>query len=299
MISGYTPMTIDKIIVNNLDFLEKTKQDYFNKEQECFKALYGTHKGPLRLKDSRWIMPITENGHESIQQCSVNHICSEYSQSKLIWHFYAQGERSYEHNFRDVIESAIYYADSFEIGEEDKEEYGVLFNMNYIWEKYLESLMNNENKKVISQKEEEILLKDQKARKIMKMDFYFEDKNLVLDAKYKNCWSEIMYNEIMQNNTKLWTEGRDDIFQILSYMYRMDCHQGGVVAPVPDKKEDDQNSKWNNLTLDKLKYKVFPTKEDTFYLMPLFIPKGEMSYSDFSETMQKYEGIFKDLLDKI
>jgi hypothetical protein len=33
--------------------------------------------------------------------------------------------------------------------------------------------------------------------------------------------------------------------------------------------------------------------------MPLFIPKGEMSYSDFSETMQKYEGIFKDLLDKI
>jgi 5-methylcytosine-specific restriction endonuclease McrBC regulatory subunit McrC len=182
---------------------------------------------------------------------------------------------------------------------EQKQIYGVLFNMNYIWEKYLESLMNNENKKVISQKEEEILLKDQKARKIMKMDFYFEDKNLVLDAKYKNCWSEIMYNEIMQNNTKLWTEGRDDIFQILSYMYRMDCHQGGVVAPVPDKKEDDQNSKWNNLTLDKLKYKVFPTKEDTFYLMPLFIPKGEMSYSDFSETMQKYEGIFKDLLDKI
>lgn len=116
---------------------------------------------------------------------------------------------------------------------ENEQIYGVLINIANLWERYLDRIFKeNGLADCTYQHSCEILTEPKNQYKIertLKPDFYFTGKGqtppVVIDAKYKRSWSEIF------STCRADTEIREDIFQILSYMYVFGCKKGGVICP--------------------------------------------------------------------
>lgn len=167
-----------------------------------------------------------------------------------------------------------------------KQIYGVLINMNNLWEKYLETLMKREKSFNFTYHEPQksILFKEsdskgEHGKRTLIPDFI--SSQIVLDAKYKSSWSNIAKNAYDES----WP--REDVFQILSYMYVFRCNSGGIICPCQSK--------------EKLQMKyVYPPKEreknPKFFVIPLNIPieddKDIYKYNKFKAEMNENEKSF-------
>lgn len=105
-------------------------------------------------------------------------------------------------------------------GLDDDEIYGILFDGAWLWEEYLNTFLSTIGLKHPQNKIGKggrRIFKDNIGYETVMPDFY--NNNMVLDAKYKGYsnWSCI---------------GREDRFQILSYMYLYCVKQGGFIVPV-------------------------------------------------------------------
>ena len=105
------------------------------------------------------------------------------------------------------------------IGKEKDKVYGLLFDGAWLWEEYLNTILaplkfvHPENK---TGKNPIFLFKGPKYPRFP--DFYHSDKEIVLDAKYKH----------LEHSGEL---DRDDINQIISYMYVLQSKKGGFIFP--------------------------------------------------------------------
>lgn len=88
---------------------------------------YGERIGPYYSeKYDTWMLPAKMvNGSLFMDEGDIHYIFSEYCWTGLSFHFYIDGERDHEHRFQDVLAAAYENYDSFEIREEDKEEYSL------------------------------------------------------------------------------------------------------------------------------------------------------------------------------
>jgi 5-methylcytosine-specific restriction endonuclease McrBC regulatory subunit McrC len=113
-------------------------------------------------------------------------------------------------------------------GESDEEIYGILFDGAWLWEEYVNTILCNqgfyhpENK--IS-KGAIYLFRDDRDGKIVNScrrypDFYKD--GFVLDAKYKRLGS---YDKVSLVD-------RNDIHQVMAYMFALKANRGGFVAPL-------------------------------------------------------------------
>ena len=84
MINNYMPVTIEQLIENN--------------------EVYKKEENPLEAEDIRQMF-------------------SESHQIELSYHFYVNGKREVVHTFEEVMKAAYEYLGTFEIREEDREEY--------------------------------------------------------------------------------------------------------------------------------------------------------------------------------
>lgn len=151
-------------------------------------------------------------------------------------------------------------------GTDDDRIYGILFDGAWLWEEYLNTLLcekgfiHPENKLGTGA----IYLFEHGGQRFP--DFW--KQNIVLDAKYK---------KLAINGNRLDIE-RDDVHQIMAYMYRLKASKGGIVCPY-----DGEKNKIISQNMHKDSYL------GSLSLYALAIPKNCSSYEDFTELFVENE----------
>lgn len=151
-------------------------------------------------------------------------------------------------------------------GTDDDRIYGILFDGAWLWEEYLNTLLcekgfiHPENKLGTGS----IYLFEHGGQRFP--DFWKQD--IVLDAKYK---------KLAINGTRLDVE-RDDVHQIMAYMYRLKASKGGIVCPY-----DGEKNKIISQNMHKDSYL------GSLSLYALAIPKNCSSYEDFTKLIVENE----------
>lgn len=150
-------------------------------------------------------------------------------------------------------------------GQEKEKIHGVLFDVAWLWEEYLNTLLkpmrflHPQNRK---RKGALYLFEDNRYQPRFP-DFYLND--IVLDAKYKGGVQ------------------REDYHQMITYQYILNGRMGGFISP-------SENTESHRLgRLNGYRAELF-----TFHLG---IPKGCVSYSDFRQKMKEQEYNFAQTLD--
>ena len=158
-------------------------------------------------------------------------------------------------------------------GESDDEVCGILFDGAWLWEEYVNTILQNhgfvhpENKR----RKGGIYLFEDKSG-VRYPDFY--KKDIVLDAKYKRLDS---YDNVAK-------VGRDDIHQVIAYVNALNAKTGGFVSPLENKQA------------------IIPTKHikgtnSTLSIFGIEICKSADSYANFCEEMRIKEKEFVESLN--
>ena len=151
-------------------------------------------------------------------------------------------------------------------GTDDDRIYGILFDGAWLWEEYLNTLLcekgfiHPENKLGTGA----IYLFEHGGQRFP--DFWKQD--IVLDAKYK---------KLAINGNRLDIE-RDDVHQIMAYMYRLKAPKGGIICPFMG---DDNKVISQNMHKDSYL--------GSMYLYALAIPRDCISYEEFVKRIAEKE----------
>lgn len=259
-------------------------------------------------------MKSLEKRRKTVGECmskfrNIMQPASRQEAQKLIQRERRKITHSVYHDWEEVRKTAIILLRHMGISvENDKDKaqnkiHGVLINMNWIWEKYLESILKDKLK-------EEYCLKAQHEKKIfflngegqgkrtLKPDLcIFKKENvntntpvLILDAKYKNAWSKAAVGEEFEESV------REDCFQILSYMYGFGCNKSGIFCPVVEAEEEAPKLLDYTITDEP-----GSRKYEKFYLLPLQIPKSENNNfknfkNEIKDSEDKFAAQVKDIL---
>lgn len=151
-------------------------------------------------------------------------------------------------------------------GTDDDRIYGILFDGAWLWEEYLNTLLcekgfiHPENKLGTGA----IYLFEHGGQRFP--DFW--KQNIVLDAKYKRL-------AVNGNSLDI---SRDDVHQIMAYMYRLKANKGGIICPYKGEK-----NKIISQNMHKDSYL------GSLSLYALAIPKNCSSYEDFAKLIVENE----------
>lgn len=160
-------------------------------------------------------------------------------------------------------------------GETDEEICGILFDGAWLWEEYLNTILQKEGFKHPENKKHKggiYLFEDHSG--IRYPDFYKDD--IVLDAKYKKLES---YEKV--SNVK-----RDDIHQLITYITILKASKGVFIAPLSERQQNIPKSLLNDSSA-------------ALYILGIEICKMSTSYADFCETMKAKEAFFVDTLRQL
>ena len=153
-------------------------------------------------------------------------------------------------------------------GEVDDEICGILFDGAWLWEEYVNTILQKEgfihpeNRK---RKGGIFLFEDRTG--IRYPDFYKDE--MVLDAKYKRLGS---YRKVSQ-------VGRDELHQLITYVTNLNLPKGGFIAPLTERQQVVPRS--------KLKY-----PSATLFILGIEISRTATSYADFCQQMKEKEKEF-------
>lgn len=158
-------------------------------------------------------------------------------------------------------------------GKDDDTVYGVLFDGAWLWEEYLDTIMKDLGFEHPKNKDHIGAIHLFKPKKVQRFpDFY--SKKIVLDAKYKR------YSE-----GSLTGIGRDDLAQVISYMYIRNLSTGGFLVP-------------GGATI-KVDHEVLNGIGGDMYLLNLPIAEGASSYSNFCDLMSLNENLLAQEIERI
>ena len=162
---------------------------------------------------------------------------------------------------------AILRYDQLSYGESDQEVHGVIFDIAALWEEYLAVVLHdldivhpNNREKTDTQYLFEGITKAYERYP----DFFKKDKSCILDAKYKR---------IEDNGNHI---ERNDIHQLITYMYMMQATQGVIISP------SLKHSRYHEIG----KLKGYGGTVGLYYLG---IPSGDMDYPEFCQSMHEEE----------
>ena len=182
-----------------------------------------------------------------------------------------------EYNILQKICLRILRREKLSFGEEKDKIYGLLFDGAWLWEEYLNTFLKTEGFKHAENKRGKgfikIFSKDDNVSYRRYPDFYRDD--FVLDAKYKN---------MERNNID-----RNDMHQIISYMYIQTAKVGGFVYP--EKTNDEENPMKNPIKVGTLK-----GYGNDVNLYHLTIPQASLDFCEFQKLMRDNEQKLVDSL---
>ncbi len=157
---------------------------------------------------------------------------------------------------------------------------GILIDMPGLWEQYLYKMLfsyyeESDNKEyrqeAFSILFEEIDGKMGVPKREVKPDYLigYKNRKYAFDAKYKLYWSKAL-------NDDDWEKSREDVFQVMSYMYLFECRYGGIVFPY-----DGGDGK-----AVIRKYYVGQNRiKDQIILIPIEIPQNE-DWMEFKDSIK-------------
>lgn len=153
-------------------------------------------------------------------------------------------------------------------GENDEEVCGILFDGAWLWEEYVNTILQEYGFKHPENKLKKggiYLFEDQTG--IRYPDFYKDE--MVLDAKYKQLSSYSRVAEV----------ARDDVHQLISYITALQVEKGGFVAPLEQPQSEIPTSYLKGSTASLSIYGIE-------------IVKDAISYADFCDKMKMTETTF-------
>jgi 5-methylcytosine-specific restriction endonuclease McrBC regulatory subunit McrC len=172
--------------------------------------------------------------------------------------------------------------ENISFGADKDKIHGILFDGAWLWEEYLNSILkkyfSHPNNKTKEGKK--YLFKDRygKCRQEIYPDFISKDKTIIADAKYKHL--EYRNEEY----------GREDYFQIITYMYRFQVENGFLLFPYPENIFCEQYLiKDTEGRLTKLGLAIPQTNKYKLFCQKFDINEKEF-ISKFKECCQKGEG---------
>ena len=163
-------------------------------------------------------------------------------------------------------------------GENRKNIYGILFDVAWLWEEYLNTLLKDNfihprNK----QSKEGISLFADRIRTVYP-DFYNQDSDAVIDAKYK----KLEYTAKGIN--------REDLYQIISYSYILKSKKAGVVYPSTSETEYKKVGTLSGYGADIFKQSIhIPQQVDSYREFDLLIKKSEYKFKKEIESFSHGE----------
>ena len=158
--------------------------------------------------------------------------------------------------------------------DNDNEICGLLFDGAWLWEEYVATLLTDKGFKHPNNKKREggkCIFKNHKG--IRYPDFY--NDNFVLDAKYKR----------FEDYSDAAGVGRDDIHQLVTYMYMLQSKNSGFVFP-------HANNCNNQSPLGLEGY------GGSMYMFGIEISKNTTDYKVFCEEMKIAENAFLERINK-
>ncbi len=172
------------------------------------------------------------------------------------------------------------------IYKNDEDIYGVLFDISWLWEEYIYTilsvkvpelkLLHPENK---LNKNAVFLLQDIADNEFKTQpaypDFYSEDCRIVLDAKY----------EFQNENDK--DMPNDDLYQIISYAHVLSSKSTGIIYPSRTISNLKVIGETNTKVADPI----------SVFKLGLYIPDDVDNYDDFRKAIGKSEDVFKRTLE--
>ncbi|OYP57696.1 hypothetical protein CIK99_06230 [Prevotella sp. P5-92] len=164
--------------------------------------------------------------------------------------------------------------DSVMYADNDNEICGLLFDGAWLWEEYVYTLLKEQGFKHPNNKKREggkCIFTNNKG--IRYPDFY--DKNIVLDAKYKR----------FEDYSDAAGVGRDDIHQLVTYMYMLKSKKSGFIFPYT-------NGSNNQSPLELNGYGGW------MYMYGIEIGNNTNDYRIFCEDMKKAENVFIGRINK-
>ena len=160
-------------------------------------------------------------------------------------------------------------------GETDEEICGILFDGAWLWEEYLNTILQKEGFRHPENKKHKggiYLFEDHSG--IRYPDFYKD--GIVLDAKYKRLES---YEKV--SNVK-----RDDLHQLITYITNLKASKGVFVAPLSERQQKIPKSRLKDSSA-------------SLYILGIEICHTSTSYVDFCEKMKAKEEFFVERLRQI
>ncbi|MBQ9173961.1 MAG: hypothetical protein IJ161_09570 [Bacteroidales bacterium] len=148
-------------------------------------------------------------------------------------------------------------------GKDDDTVYGVLFDGAWLWEEYLDTILSGIGFKHPQNKIDHLpiyLFAPKRAPRYPD----FHNERLVLDAKYKRY-----------EGGALTDISREDLAQVISYMYVQKLNNGGFLVP-------------GGLEIE-IKQEKLLGHGGNMFLLNIPIPSGSSSYVEFCEQMVSYE----------
>ena len=163
--------------------------------------------------------------------------------------------------------------ESIKFGQEKDKVYGILFDGAWLWEEYLNTILSklgfkhpqNKNSKggfpmFVNEKDNEEL--DNNSRRLYP-DFYKED--FIIDAKYKHLERGV---------------GREDLYQIVTYMYCKEAKKGAYIYPCKDENIKSMEHKLSGY-------------EGNIFIVPFLIPQSSENYNCFrNEILESEKGLY-------
>lgn len=159
--------------------------------------------------------------------------------------------------------------DRIKYGNSENKIYGILFDVSYLWEEYLGTILTPHGFKHPNNRKRSgtIYLSEGKAHPRYP-DYYNGDSHgVVIDAKYKS------------------DSNRDDENQMLTYMYRLKSRHGIFIYPTNEEKNDECFKLKgfgldNNALLHSIKLHI-PQKAESYDCFKSSIAKSEKRVSEF------------------
>ena len=256
------------------------------------------------------IMKNLEKKRKTVGECitqfrNIMQPASRQEAQKLVQRERRKITHSIYHDWEEVRKTAILILRHMGIfvrdAQAEKTIHGVLINMNWVWEQYLQSILEDEIKgkgyTFQPQDEKNIFIRTKNPLHPLKPDLcmYKDDNSArILDAKYKNAWSDAVQNK----NGNFDERVREDYFQILAYMYGFRCNKAGIFCPCSASNSSHSEHEYYEYTITK------DREKEKFYLLPLYIPHSQESknnsFKSFKEVMEKTnEPKFKEQVKNI
>ena len=157
---------------------------------------------------------------------------------------------------------------------------GVFLDISQLWELYLAekvfSRTSPEPRRDYYQKSVSIL----EGALNIRPDFWWAEKKIVLDAKYRPVWAEV-YRRFPE-------ETRENVYQVLSYMLALDCTRGGVIFPAGSPGQAPKAFQLSGLV------------QRTFWLAGFAVPAEKADYAVFRGEMDREaERLARDLAGSV